>query len=228
MLQRAEVINYFIKRCGYQRYLEIGVASGTTFNAVEAAYKVAVDPHFQTKPESLQGESFELSSDRFFDEHLTATFDIVFIDGLHTFEQALRDFTRAMGRVPRSGLILLDDCNPGDYLASLKDHSLCASGKRQMHAPDADWMGDVYRTILFIREYFDNVSFSYIKNTAGIVAVWFQPRAIVPWFQTVEQIARCEYAQFKHELFPRLRELTIKEIGDSIFFSVGAVLSDRT
>ncbi len=160
--------------------------------------------------------SFEVTSDAFFDENPDASFDIVFIDGLHTFDQSLRDFTRALCRIPRKGLILIDDCYPSDYLASLRSHERCARAKVFENYPDRHWMGDVFKTVLFINDFFDNVSFCYIRDTMGIVAVWFEPRTLAPHFQTVEDISRCEYALFKHEIAPILRHKILAEIGDSM------------
>ena len=129
MLQRAEVINYFVTRFGYRRYLEIGVEARVTFNEVNVPEKTAVDPHFKIARDLLRGASFETTSDAFFDDNPRANFDLIFIDGLHTFEQSLRDFTRSLSRISENGLILIDDCYPSDYLASLRDYTLCQKAK---------------------------------------------------------------------------------------------------
>lgn len=48
------------------------------------------------------------------------TFDIVFLDGLHTFEQTKADLFNALRHVPR-GVILIDDTVPEDETAALHD-----------------------------------------------------------------------------------------------------------
>ncbi|MGD9658441.1 MAG: class I SAM-dependent methyltransferase [Methylocystis sp.] len=216
MLQRAEAINYFITRFGYTRYLEIGVEAGVTFNEVNAAEKTAVDPHFKVARDVLRGVSFETTSDVFFDNNPRAEFDLIFIDGLHTFEQSLRDFISSLSRLSENGLILIDDCCPSDYLASLRDHSLCQNGKSLEGSPDRNWMGDVYKTILFIGDYFDGVSFSYIDETMGIVAIWKERRETAKRFATIEEIYRCEFARFKYELAPTVPITALPEIGNRI------------
>lgn len=215
MLKRSTIINHFIAQCGYSRYLEIGVEGGVTFNNVQAPEKFAVDPNFKVPQDQLLGHAFAMTSDSFFD-HNREMFDLVFIDGLHTFEQSLRDFTRAMSRVPRTGLILLDDCNPSDYLASLRDHNLCMALKKKEGYADQNWMGDVYKTVLFIREFFDNVSFAYIEDSLGIVAVWFEPRPLTPQFQNIEEISQCEFAHFRHRILPNLPFKNLDQIASAI------------
>ena len=214
MLQRAEAINFFITRFGYRRYLEIGVEAGVTFNEVNAPEKTAVDPHFKIARDLLRGASFETTSDAFFDDNPKANFDIIFIDGLHTFEQSLRDFTRSLSRISENGLILIDDCYPSDYLASLRDYTLCQKAKSFEGSPDRNWMGDVYKTILFVADYFDNVSLSYVNETMGIIAIWKEQREISKRFATIEEIYRCEFASFKLELAPTIPIAALPEIGD--------------
>src|SRR5579862_1959310 len=129
MLSRADVVNYAIRACQFRSYLEIGVQAGVTFNAVECENKVAVDPVFGIDPRALRGKPFAMTSDAYFDAHPDARFEIVFIDGLHTLNQSLRDFMRCMLRIPRHGLILLDDCFPSDYLAACESLERCTQIK---------------------------------------------------------------------------------------------------
>jgi hypothetical protein len=75
-------------------------------------------------------------------------------------------------------------------------------------------MGDVYKTILFVADYFDNVSLSYINETMGIVAIWKEQREISNLFATIEEISRCEFARFKIELAPTIPIAALTEIGN--------------
>jgi len=214
MLSRADVINHFIRLNGYARYLEIGVQAGVTFNAVECQDKAAVDPQFGVDLGTLQGTSYHMTSDAFFDENPEACFDIVFIDGLHTLDQSLRDFTRSMPKVPCGGIILIDDSFPSDYLAANRSLEVCNGIKVAEKWPDRNWMGDVFKTVLFINEFFDHMSLSYIADTLGMVAVWHEFRRIAPIFgdTAVEDIARCEFAKFKYEAAPRIPKMSVYEI----------------
>ena len=76
-------------------YLEIGVFKGLTLKDVEIADCAGVDPQFRVPAEELTGPSRTLvtdTSDAYFAGLDRSTvFDIVFLDGLHTFEQTYRD-----------------------------------------------------------------------------------------------------------------------------------------
>jgi hypothetical protein len=216
MFQHAEVINYFVKRFDYKRYLEIGVDAGATFNVVDAPDKTAVDPHFKIARDLLHGVSFEMTSDAFFDDNPGAVFDLIFIDGLHIFEQSLRDLTRSLSRLSKGGLILMDDCYPSDYLASLRDLALCQRAKTLEGATDRNWMGDVYKTLLFIDDYFDDLSLCYVRNTLGIAAIWREPRKLAKRFETIEEISRCEFTRFRYEIAPNIPAAALEEIGNRL------------
>jgi predicted O-methyltransferase YrrM len=77
---------------GCATYLEIGVATGASFGAVPARRKVGVDP----SPRAAAVEGVRLmTSDSFFAEN-RERFDFCFVDGYHSFDQALRDTWNAL------------------------------------------------------------------------------------------------------------------------------------
>jgi hypothetical protein len=102
-------------------YLEIGVAAGATLAlAATARVAVGVDP----APAALEhvlpagARVFNETSDAFFAgrerEELfgPSPVELVFIDGLHLFEHALRDFVHAERWCARESTIVLHDCVP--------------------------------------------------------------------------------------------------------------------
>src|SRR6187200_105310 len=93
-------INQLAAALGATRYLEIGVEDGLTFFNINIPDRTAVDPNllFDYRPmQSDRTHFFKISSDEFFAHHPPpAPFDIIFIDGLHTFEQALRDLLNSL------------------------------------------------------------------------------------------------------------------------------------
>lgn len=95
---RADVVQAVLSLYPDPHYLEVGVSRGATFHAVEAAQKVAVDPSFRFDIEAAAAEHpgatyFALTSDAYFgDVAGTGTrFDVIYLDGMHTVEQTLRD-----------------------------------------------------------------------------------------------------------------------------------------
>jgi SAM-dependent methyltransferase len=89
-------------------YLEIGCASNLLFDAVMAARKTGVDPQ--------SGGTHRLTSDEFFRAHPEARFDVVFIDGLHHYDQIHRDVANALRATRAGGWIGLHDMLPRDWI----------------------------------------------------------------------------------------------------------------
>jgi len=86
-----------------------------------------------------------MTSDEFFERHATDAIqrpvDLAFIDGLHLFEYALRDFINVERWASPSGLVVFDDIFP--------NHPLQGSRHRRTRA----WTGDVWRIATCLREW---------------------------------------------------------------------------
>ena len=108
-------------------YLEIGVSSGSTFHSVEAGRKSAVDPKFAfdvdaAKASNKNAKYNQVTSDVFFNQiGVDDKYDVIFIDGLHTFEQTLRDLNNAVTCLREGGVIVIDDVMPDSYASAISD-----------------------------------------------------------------------------------------------------------
>ena len=130
-------------------YVEIGVSKGVSISvAGPATDAVGVDPMPQITQRLPPNISiFTETSDEFFAAYETrAQFanrkvDMAFIDGLHLFEQALRDFINVEKRASANGLIALHDCIPFDDIAAGRDY----------HAPY--WVGDVWKCLAILMDH---------------------------------------------------------------------------
>lgn len=143
---------------GIGRYLEIGVARGKTFFDVQAKEKHAVDPRLCFDPNTRYSQKNEIyhscSSDQFFSGILKKgikPFDVIFLDGLHTYSQTLRDFlTSQVVTHPRT-VWMIDDTVPTDPIAADPDlERVQAARQLTNHPNDETWMGDVFKVIAFI------------------------------------------------------------------------------
>ncbi|MFH1666491.1 MAG: class I SAM-dependent methyltransferase, partial [Elusimicrobiota bacterium] len=85
-MERFEIINRFIKKYKYKRYLEIGVDEGLAFKKIKIKHKAGVDPSVDT--------DYRMTSDEFFAQS-SENYDIIFIDGLHHSSQADKDIQNA-------------------------------------------------------------------------------------------------------------------------------------
>ncbi|HEX6767056.1 MAG TPA: class I SAM-dependent methyltransferase [Polyangiaceae bacterium] len=125
-------------------YLEIGVETGATLAlATTADVAVGVDPEAELEvalPASARVIREE--SDVFFRKRGRATLfgarpvELVFIDGMHRFEFALRDFFNAESWSSESGTIVLHDCVP----------IVPASAARERKS--RFWVGDTWKAAL--------------------------------------------------------------------------------
>ena len=73
---RWDLIEYLIEKYNYKEYLEIGCDKDQLFSKISLKKKIGVDPY--------SGGNIRKTSDDFFLSN-NKTFDLVFIDGLHTY-----------------------------------------------------------------------------------------------------------------------------------------------
>lgn len=159
-MTRIDVVRRALAATGGRRYLEIGVKEGECFHAVAAPTKIAVDPRFAFRPplratlRSALGRTdgtlyFGVTSDEFFARRAArlAPFDVVFVDGLHTDEQAYRDVVSSLALLAGGGVVLVHDCNPTSLAAAAPTLEQAARTK----GFSGQWNGDVYRAIVRLR-----------------------------------------------------------------------------
>lgn len=109
---RSDAINHLIEKHGYKKYLEIGVADGSNYNLIKCDYKSNVDPCFDDKDsQNIKAVVNVMTSDEFF-EKTDEKFDIIFIDGLHTYEQVYADITNSVNVLEPNGSIICHDMLP--------------------------------------------------------------------------------------------------------------------
>ncbi len=129
-------------------YVEIGVASGDSLvRAIPGTRVIGVDPApTVTRPLPSTTTIFTETSDDFFARHdlralLGGPVDLAFIDGMHLFEYALRDFMNLERHCTAGSTILFDDCIPLSRRT--------AERTRATHF----WTGDVWRVVGALKKY---------------------------------------------------------------------------
>lgn len=182
------------------KYLEIGVSTGATFHEVNAEKKYAVDPNFlfeAPKTSALDSvQYFPMTSDLFFEGHNEdEKFQVIYIDGLHTFEQTLRDLLNATQVLAPGGVIVIDDTVPTSYEASLPNSDICFQIRRLVNNGDSAWMGDVYKLAFFIQSFMQQFEYRTISDNHGQIVMWHQPRLEREIIQRdILEIAQYEYS----------------------------------
>ena len=156
--ERAAIIQALIDTRNARTYLEIGVQYGDTFFWIKAKKKMAVDPLFLFNTTSklkwlrwnrynIFNEYYNMPSDAFFSQNARKLrkhrLEVVFVDGLHTYEQSLRDIENSLLFLHDNGVIILDDCNPPNEQVS------CPIKPKN----DDPWCGDVWKSIVHLRSH---------------------------------------------------------------------------
>ena len=87
----------------------------------------------------IEGGNIRQTSDDFFLTN-NKTFDLVFIDGLHTYDQVKRDILNSVKFLNDDGIILVHDCLPD------------AMAKQAVPRYKMQWNGDVWKAIVDLRQ----------------------------------------------------------------------------
>jgi len=115
-----EILSSFHRHTRPESYVEIGIGVGNSLTLVGPDTRaVAVDPSPRIEnPIKARTKIFPTTSDDFFASYNlhkelgTKSIDLVFIDGLHTYEQVFRDFINIEKYSNRKTVVLIHDCLP--------------------------------------------------------------------------------------------------------------------
>ena len=127
---RMQIIKEIIEYKKYKRYLEIGCDNDELFSKIKIDFKVGVDP--------VSGGTIRSTSNDFFKKNENV-FDIIFIDGLHHYEQVKKDINNSLNFLDKDGIIIIHDCIPKNYLEQAVPRSQFL------------WTGDVWKAFVEIR-----------------------------------------------------------------------------
>ncbi len=146
---RIQIVKDIINHKDYKKYLEIGCFDDELFSQVDCEKKVGVDP--------VSGGTVRATSNQFFKNN-EETFDCIFIDGLHEYNQVKKDISNSLKFLNEGGVILLHDCLPDNYYAQ-------ATPRCQW-----TWNGDVWKAIVEFRNFKDtDVYTCYADYGIGVI-----------------------------------------------------------
>jgi hypothetical protein len=148
-------------------YVEIGVDKGNTIALVgPETFAIGIDPVPQIEcPLTPRTRIFANTSDDFFAQFdLSAELgglpvDLAFIDGLHHFEFALRDFINIERYCTPASTILVHDCYPLDE---------STAGRERIYD---FWSGDVWKLVVCLKRYRPDLSIHTIGTAPTGLAV---------------------------------------------------------
>ena len=129
---RTQIIQKIINQQKYKSYLEIGCDNDENFSKIIIDNKTGIDP--------LKGGTLRMTSDKFFEKN-NKNFDLIFLDGLHTYEQTIKDIDNSLRYLNINGVILIHDCLPTKIWNQIVPRIY------------GHWNGDVWKAIVHSRTY---------------------------------------------------------------------------
>lgn len=155
----ASVLTQFHLLLAPKTYLEIGTNSGGSLVLANCP-SIAIDTKFSLDQDVVGAKPacllFQMSSDAFFAKYdprqlLGAKIDMIFVDGMHLFEHAMRDFANSEKCANRNSIILLHDCIPTD--AHIARRRANADEYAHLSAHPDWWAGDVWKVLSVLKKY---------------------------------------------------------------------------
>jgi len=169
-IYRWDLIQSTINKHNFKKYLEIGCDKDQSFEKIKLEYKIGVDP--------VSGGNIRKTSDQFFLENKDK-FDLIFLDGLHTYEQTSKDINNSLNILNEGGFIFVHDCLPRRI-----SHQAIPRYR-------GSWNGDVWKSIVELRTR-NNLNVFVVQIDFGIGVIRKLPN---------ENILNIEQTDFKNLKF---------------------------
>ena len=152
-----EILSLIHQVIAPELYLEIGVQKGKSL-ALAQCPAIGIDPMPIVEiPLSEKAQIVTMSSDNFFKgpavDSLRQAPDLVFIDGMHFFEYALRDFMNVERFAAPWTLVVIDDIFPA--------HPAQAERQRRTRT----WTGDVWKLYAVLKKYRSDLFFLPVNTS---------------------------------------------------------------
>ena len=143
---RISFINKAVQKFKNCKYLEIGCETNICFNSINAKSKIGVDPE--------RGGTIRDTSDNFFETN-KQLFDVIFVDGLHTFEQCRKDIINSLNCLNKDGYVFIHDLIPRSW------------AEENIPRLQTLWTGDVWKVSFELRKT-EGIDFVVILADHGV------------------------------------------------------------
>jgi hypothetical protein len=215
-MKRTQVVQACLDRTQARIYLEIGVFFGLSFGPVRANRKLAVDPVLRMprfarrfyRSNAAETSYHEQTSDAFFAGHQDWLgkngLSVVFVDGLHTYEQSLRDVESSLRYLHDDGTVVVHDCNPTSRSMAYPSETYLGFWLHNWR--HLAWCGDVWKTIVHLRSTRPDLEVAVLDCDFGVGLIRRgRPRDLLPF--TPEEVKAMPYERLAAD---RRRLLNLK------------------
>lgn len=203
-------INIIADKFKFSTYLEIGIRKGNTFTKIALPHKTGVDPEFAFDIDTHKSpliSYFPTTSDVFFSNfprnlahppynyREKFSFDIIYIDGLHTFEQSYRDFKNSIPFSHDKTVWIFDDTVPSDPWSALPDQEVSFKFREMAGVSGHPWHGDVYKTIFAIHDFHKDFSYATQIDVGNPQTIVWKSNTVQrqQFFSNIEDINSLSY-----------------------------------
>ena len=170
-------------------------------------HKVAVDINFRFNIDQYKSKNIifhKATSDEYFlNLHENEIFDLIYIDGLHHFQQTLRDFFGALEHSHDKTIIVIDDVYPHDVFSALTEKAVFYRSIFNEGNSDMSWHGDVFKTIFAIHDLCLHIDYMTIDREHGnpqTILFKAKRKKFKQTFKNLEEIERLNYFNFLDNL----------------------------
>lgn len=206
---RTELAQRLLAFFSQGRYLEIGIRRGDNLSRVHAPRKVGVDPVPRTaelrrhlKPHLRHMTIHARTSDDFFATN-QEQFDVIFIDGLHLYEQVIKDISNAFNCLTPNGFIMMHDCLP----------ETPENATREYH--EGAWNGDVWKAIHQVQRDYPQIAHAVVDCDWGLGLLWRKdPSAFpvdIPLDQSIMDMGFEDYSEHRAASFNVIQPADLEE-----------------
>jgi hypothetical protein len=116
-----------------------------------------------------------MTSDEFFMQN-SIKYDVIFIDGLHLYEQAYKDVKSSLGILKENGIIIMHDCNPSSEWLQREYDTQVPGG----------WCGTVWKAFVRLRMEREDIEMFVVDTDHGVGVL--NPNGRQKIYQCIEDI----------------------------------------
>jgi hypothetical protein len=224
-MERHQFLTVVHDRYQPRSYLEIGINDGRGL-ARSTTRTIGVDPDFSIEVElACDLKLVKATSDEFFaqDDAISwfseGVVDFTFIDGLHIFEFALRDFMNTERLSTSSSVIVLDDVLPRSVSEAAR------------HQHTMLWAGDTYKVTAVLERYRPDLTTVLLDTepTGMLLVLGLDPTSTVlvdHYDEIVAEYATVDPQSVPDEVLQRRAAADPQSIADSPFWDELATARD--